>query len=603
MEAASYAPSLNEIAAYPPERRRYRRIIRFFSLNFARFLFWEVFLRPLVGEKWIARGREARYRRMARRFRGLAIDLGGVMIKLGQFISTRVDILPESILQELTGLQDEVPPVPFEQIEAILEEQLGALRGHISDLRPQALAAASFGQVHQARLDGESVVLKVQRPHIRGTVYTDLAALGVVARWAMRWGFIRRRADVPKLLDEFARTLWEELDYLAELSHAERFARMFEGDMGVYVPKLYRQYCGRRLLVMEDVGAIKINDYAALEAAGIDRKAVARRVLNTYLTQVFRERFFHADPHPGNIFIYPLSPDEAASMDLGGVDQGEGRPFYVIFVDYGMVGRLSPALVETLRQSLIALGLRDARGMVESYERMGLLMPGADKERIIEATRRAFDLVWGLDMSEIGQLSYEQVRVFGQEFGDILFSLPFRIPQDLIYLGRCTGILSGMCTGLDPQFDPWREMQPYVSLLLKAGALDEGEGPKKEAPLEQLRAWLTADNLRALLSEDNLNLGLKAGRDYGLRALQLPILADELLRKADRGELQTRLKFDGELEARFQQLERGNRRANLGLLAAGLCISGAVLWSGGALSLAGGFWLGGALLALWSLRV
>lgn len=590
MEAATSAPSDLELAAYSLDRQRYRTIITFFTVNFLRFLWWEVALRRVVGESFVGRGREERYRLMARRFRALAVQMGGVMIKLGQFISTRVDILPDSIIQELAGLQDEVPPAPLAQIQQIIHEQLGHLESHLQ-INPTPIAAASFGQVYKARLDNESVIVKVQRPNIRASVQTDLQALRVVAKRAMRWKFISRRADVPKLLEEFGRVLWEELDYLAEATHAERFAQMFADDLGVYVPQIYRHYSGRLLLVMEDVSAIKINDYAALEAAGIDRLAVARRLLGTYLTQVFRERFFHADPHPGNIFIYPLPPE----ADQTGIDSGTGQPFYLIFVDYGMVGRLTPQLVETLRQTLISLGLRDARGMVESYDRLGILMPEADKERIIEATRRAFDLVWGLDMSEMGDLSYTEMANFGSEFSDLLFAMPFRLPQDLLYLGRCAGILSGMCTGLDPKFDPWREMQPYVATLLEGGSLDE---QKNRHLLSEARGWLTPQNIRALLTEDNLELALKTGRDYGLRALQLPILADELLRKADRGELQTRIKLDSELQRRLDQLDRGNQRLVVGMVFAALSISGAILWvsdaqivGGMAFALAGLTWV------------
>jgi predicted unusual protein kinase regulating ubiquinone biosynthesis (AarF/ABC1/UbiB family) len=579
MEAASSAPTDLEAAAYSLDRQRYRRIITFFSLNFLRFLWWEVVLRRFVGERFVGRGREERYRQMARRFRALAVQMGGVMIKLGQFISTRVDILPDSIIQELAGLQDEVPPAPFEQIQQIIHEQLGHLEGHLA-LNPYPLAAASFGQVYKARLDGDTVIVKVQRPNIRASVQTDLQALRVVAKRAMRWSFIALRADVPRLLEEFGRVLWEELDYLAEASHAERFAQMFADDMGVYVPQIYRHYSGRRLLVMEDVSAIKINDYTALEAAGIDRLAVARRLLDTYLTQVFKERFFHADPHPGNIFIYPLPQ----GVEHSGIDHGKGQPFYLIFVDYGMVGRLTPQLVEILRQTLISLGLRDARGMVESYARLGILMPDADKERIIEATRRAFDLVWGLDMSEMGNLSYGEMATFGSEFSDLLFSMPFRLPHDLLYLGRCAGILSGMCTGLDPKFDPWREMQPYVATLLEGGNLDK----RKEEPLwAEWGRWVTPQTLQALLTVDNLEIALKASRDYGLRALQLPILADELLRKADRGELQTRIKLDPDLQQRLNRLEQSNQRLVVGMVFAALSITGAILWVSNAPTLGG----------------
>lgn len=588
------APTAAEVATYPRDPRRYRRIITFFTLNFLRYLWWEVALRYVLGEKFVARGREERFRQTARRFRQLAVEMGGVMIKLGQFVSTRVDILPDSIIRELAGLQDEVPAVPFDKIRHVIHEELGILEAHLTDINPTPLAAASLGQVHRARLDGERVVVKVQRPGIRAMVYTDLAALGVVARRAVRFHFIARRANLPELLDEFGRVLWEELDYLAEANNAERFARMFAHDTGVYIPRVYHRFSSRRVLVMEDVSAIKINDYAALEAAGIDRLSVARRLLDTYLVQVFVEHFFHADPHPGNIFIYPLTPEAAARMGMNG--SMPGTPFYLIFVDYGMIGRLTPTLVEALRQTLISVGLRDARGLVEAYDRLGVLMPGADKERIIEATRRAFDLVWGLNMDEITNLSYGEMAHFGREFSDLIFSMPFRIPQDLIYLGRCVGILSGMCVGLDPHFDPWREMQPYVIKLLEADTVSESKA--RQRSFEDLARWLSPATLRALLNEENLELALTIGRDYAVRAVQLPILADEVLRRAERGELQMRLKLDPDLQKRLEQIEHGNKQLVIGLVFAALLVSGTILWVSGeqmlgamSLGLAGLTWL------------
>jgi predicted unusual protein kinase regulating ubiquinone biosynthesis (AarF/ABC1/UbiB family) len=580
MEAASAAPSAVEAAAYTGESWRYRRIIIFFTLNFLRLVAWEIFLRRLLGENRIAPSRERRLRGIARRFRALAVEMGGVMIKLGQFISTRVDILPESVIKELAGLQDEVPAVAFSQIETVIHEELGVLRPHLSEIQPAPLAAASFGQVHRALLDGEKVVVKVQRPGIRGMVYTDLAALGVVARFAMRFGFIARRADVPVLLEEFGRVLWEELDYRTEAQSAQRFRQMFSDDRGVYIPKIHQTYSSRRVLVMEDVTAIKISDYVALEAAGISRQAVARRLLDTYLTQVFIERFFHADPHPGNIFIYPLDESSGPNQRFNGAPL-PGKPFYLIYIDFGMMGNLSPQIVEALRQTMISVGLRDARGMVESYERLGVLMPGADKERLIDATRRAFEMVWGRDMNEMAAMSYEEMAKFGREFSDLLFSMPFRVPQDLIYLGRCLGILAGMCTGLDARFDPWQEIQPYVRTLL------EGVGQAAEESGESFWQTINLETLQALLTRENVDFALRTGGRYAVRAMQLPLLAEEVLRKADRGELQTRLNLDDELQARFNRLERGNRQLVTGLMFGALAVSGSILWVNDAQTMGG----------------
>lgn len=601
MGALNLAPTEAEIATYPRDRRRFRKIVLFFTLNFLRSIYWELILARLFGAKFAARGREERMRAWARRFRALAIELGGVMIKLGQFISTRVDILPESVIQELADLQDEVPAAPFEAVQTVLWEELGHRYDDLDDINLQPIAAASLGQVYRASLKGENVVIKAQRPGIRALVYTDLAALAVVARRAMRFKFISKRADMPALLEEFGAVLWEELDYISEANNAEQFRQMFAGVDDVYIPHFYTDYCSRRVLIIQDVAAIKINDYRALELAGVNRGAVAQRLLDTYLTQVFRSHFFHADPHPGNIFIRPLRAEEIlAAKSAGKRFDGSplaGRPFQIIFVDYGMMGRLDARLVEALRQTLVAVGLRDARGLVEAYDALGILMPGADKERIIQATRAAFDMVWGLRIEEMTDLSADELKAFGGEFKDLLFAAPFRVPQDLIYLGRCAGILSGMCTGLDPYFDPWVEMQPYVRELVQGkreASADNGHYPLTDA----LKEWLNLENFRALISAENFELALKTGGDYGARALQLPILADEVLRRADRGDLQMRLRLDDDLRKRIENIERGNQRTAFALTFVALVIGGAILWisdaqtlGGGALVLAGLTWL------------
>lgn len=583
MAADSARPSINEMATLKLDQVRFRRIVAFFTINFLTALWWEVVIKRIFGEDFVAKGREQRTRRYAKRFRALAIEMGGVMIKLGQFVSTRIDILPDYLVDELAGLQDEVPAVPFDRIEPVLTAELGQRMQDFDGFHPIPVAAASLGQVYRATLNGEKVIIKVQRPDIRSIVYTDLEALAVVARRAMWFRFISRRADVPELLEEFSAVLWQELDYIAEMNNAERFRAMFDDDDGIYVPQVYADYTTRRVIVEEDVTAIKLNDYNALEAAGINRTEVARRLLDSYLIQIFKERFFHADPHPGNIFVRPLRDDEAPPRGVNGRQVNSrltehGAPFLLIFIDYGMMGRLNLSLVEMLRQMLISLGLRDARTIVDTYEKLGLLMPGADKDRLIEAQRQMFDMVYGLDMDSLGDLSIEEFAQFGRDFQDLLFQMPFRIPQDLIYLGRCAGILSGMCTGLDAHFDPWIEMQPYVKFLMEGGRLDDDETHANGRL--NFRDFLTVDNLSALLSQENLESAAEAGQDYLRRLLQLPVLAEDVLLRADEGNLQTRLKLDPELQARLDRMERHNRRMYRAMVLGSLAISGSILWRG-----------------------
>ena len=547
---------------------------------FARMLFWELVLRRVIGEERSGAGARSGCGAGRGNFARWRSDMGGVMIKLGQFISSRVDVLPPEVIEELATLQDEVPTVPFSIIRQTLEEEIGALEQHFATFDTTPVAAASLGQAHRARLPGgESVIVKVQRPGIHTLVHTDLSALAVVARWAMHLRFIARRANVPALLDEFSAVLWEELDYTREADNAETFAQMFANDKGIYIPRLYRTFCTRRVVTLEDVSAIKVTDYARIEAAGIDRRDVSRRLINTYLWMVFIQRFYHADPHPGNLFVYPLDPDSPTRSGYP-VDGTElyGRPFYLIFIDFGMVGRLTPEIVAGLKETLVALTTRDAQRLVASYQGLGVLLPGADLDRIEQASRAVFDRVWGLSMSDISNMPVSEMTALGREFRDLLFSMPFQVPQDFLYLTRCVGMLTGLCTGLDPNFDPWREVAPFAQSVINEHDIPLPGGlPPKFTPQD----LLNPKTVRALLSEENRDLVFHTLIDNVRHLADLPALADDVLRRADRGDLTIRAAPSPDLERQINRVERAAVRLSAAVVFAGLAVSGAILYTAG----------------------
>jgi predicted unusual protein kinase regulating ubiquinone biosynthesis (AarF/ABC1/UbiB family) len=565
-DAESTAQSGTELRTQPFKLKqdRYRRTVIFFSLLFVRVISWEVALRGVLGEKFVSRGRTQRWRRYAREFRKLATDMGGVMIKLGQFVSSRVDVLPPEITDELQGLQDQVPVVAFEYIKHTVERDLGPLEKRYLWFNPEPIAAASFGQVHRAQLlNGDRVVVKVQRPNLTDTVQTDLKALGVVARLAMRYKPIARRANVPSLLDEFGRVLWEELDYVEEADHALTFSSMFKDDFGIYVPQVYLEHSSRYVLTLEDVTSIKLNDYAALERAGISRKAVAVRLLNCYLQQIFDLRFFHADPHPGNIFVYPL-PDAAVQKMNGSLPKDEGTPFYLIFIDFGMVGRLTPRLQDGLRDTLISVITQDSKALIASYEKLGVLMPSADTKRLEEATQAVFSKVWGLNMNELVNIPFEEMADVATQFSDLLLSMPFQMPQDFIYLSRAVGILSGMCTGLDPTFDPWRQMQPFTERLL-AEQTAPGEGTTVPGFVSSARTFA--------------QVGAKLVTDFVQRSARLPQLADTVLQRAERGELQVQITPNDNLNKQVSRIEASVGQMSTGLIFAAMTLASTLLYT------------------------
>lgn len=550
-------------------RIRYRRIINFFARMLLSIAWWDILFPRLGGRKWSLQTRPYRWRKYAADFRRLAVQMGGVLIKVGQFLSSRVDILPTEIIQELEGLQDEVAPESFEDIRKLAEVELGLpLEQLFTWFDPTPLAAASLGQVHRAQLanlpwetpssagtEPGNVVVKIQRPEIETIITTDLRALKTVGEWLHRYPPIRRRANVPQLLEEFSRILYEEIDYLAEGRNAETFAANFRDQPQIRVPRVLWAYTTRRVLTLENVFGIKITDYDQISAAGISRAAVASRLLDAYLQQVFEDGFFHADPHPGNLFVRPLTSPDGQS---GQVD------WELTFVDFGMVGRVTPSLKQGLRELLIGVGTKDASRVVQAYQKLDILLPGADLQQIEKAEQQLFDRYWGKNMSELSSISLQEIREFADEFRELLYQLPFQLPQNFIFLGRAVGILSGMCTGLDPQFNVWDHLAPYARKILMA---DSRSG---------LESWLTEiENVARLF-------------------FNLPIRLDRLLGQIEEG----RLTLDApDVAQRVQGVEIALRQVSIALLFTAFFLGGIILTTTGLIGPAIAVFLG-ALLCL-----
>ena len=525
-------------------RMRYWRIVLFFARVTSNIIFWDIFL-SRIGLRALARSnRPRRLRNIAIRFRALAIRMGGVMIKVGQFLSARLDVLPPEITDELAGLQDEVPPVDYESIRLQTELELGSPLSKIFlTFDESPLAAASLGQVHRAELNAheaetlgfKNVVVKVLRPHIEQIVDVDMSAIRVVGGWLKRYRPVSDRVNVPAIVEEFSATLREEMDYLSEGKNAETFAANFKGDENVYVPRVVWNHTSRRVLTLEDVTAIKITDYDAITAAGINRADVAQGLFKAYLKQIFEDGFFHADPHPGNIFITPL-PEKK---------QDGSTAWKLTFVDFGMVGRMPERLMEGLRETVISVGLQDSSRLVKAYQMLGVLLPSANMKLLEEASAQVFDRFWGMNMNELRNINHSEMMKFGLQFRELMLSMPFQLPENLLLLGRTIGILSGMCTGLHAEFNLWEGIGPYAKKLA------EGEGGSQ---------W---------------DVFFEGAGDLFKTLLSIPGRTDRVLGRIERGELNVQMPM---VNIQISYLERSLNRLTGGIIFLALLVSGAILY-------------------------
>lgn len=521
----------------PQHRARYRRILRFAARAFVQIWWFELVL-PRVGLARVAdRTREGRMLRLARRFRVLAVDLGGLMIKVGQFMSSRLDVLPPEITAELADLQDEVPAETFDDIRAAAEAELGMPLAHaFATFDPVPVAAASLGQAHRATLSAidaadtglDRVIVKVQRPGIDRIVAVDLAALRRVARWAQRVRIVASRVDAPALVEEFAQTCQEEIDYLHEAASAERFATDFAADARVGAPAVVWERSTRRVLTLEDVTAIKISDTATLRAAGIDPAEVAQVFAQVMLDQVFTHSFVHADPHPGNIFVTPL-PD------------GSWR---LTFIDFGMMAEVPDGIRAGLRTLVIAVAGRDSRGMIAAAQQIGVLLPSTNTAELERALSMLFARFGGMGFNELRDVDPRELQKFGMEFGETVRSLPVQFPEKLLLLLRAVSLTSGMCSALDPAFNIWEPVEPYATKLLRdeSGNLMQDLGAQAMSNMSSM--W------------------------------RLPARVDGVLDRLDSGSLT----FDiSSLELRLDRIIRVAYRAVSAVLFGGMLIGGVLL--------------------------
>lgn len=398
-------------------------------------------LRMPIG--WI-RSERPETKTLGERIRLVMEALGPTFIKLGQLASTRADLLPPGVIKELSKLQDDVPPFDAEEARRIVELELGSsIEEVMSDFSEQPIAAASIGQVHSARLvdGGQRVAVKVQRPGVKKQVMRDLEILhDLVSLGEKRWEWVTRY-QVPQLVDEFSRSMEAEMDYTAEARNMERIAKQFVQDPHIHVPEVVWNFTSERMLTMSFVEGVKPTDRNYLEQRGYDVKEIASRIVNAVLNQIFIGGFFHADPHPGNLMI----------MKDGSIT----------FLDFGMVGRLSPDMREYLSSLVIALMRQDTPAMVRSIERMGMIPDetdvGALKRDLERLRERYYDVAFSdVNLGQVINDFFSTARQHG-----------IGIPPDLLMLGKALITTEGMVERLDPTLSIVTLAEPFGRKLAR----------------------------------------------------------------------------------------------------------------------------------------
>jgi predicted unusual protein kinase regulating ubiquinone biosynthesis (AarF/ABC1/UbiB family) len=472
-------------------------------------------------------------------FRATAIKLGVLMIKLGQFLSSRADILPQQALDVLASLQDEVPPAPFNHVVSVIETELGKPVDQIfSVLERKCTAAASLGQVHKGVLaaTGEEVAVKVQRPNIDRLVRSDLSTLKFVI-WV-----INRLVDTSEFIDlmgfyrEFRRTVYEEIDYVTEAANGKRFKEMFKDDSTIYIPDIHDEYTSRRVLVLEWIDGIKINDYEALEAAGVNRLEIAERTVKAYFYQFFTTGFFHADPHPGNIFVLP--PDKLAAQVKAKKQHHPDAPVksyqtpVVAFVDFGMVGTLSKNLKKAMKDIFLGFVAKDSHSLVGAMADLGFIGQDANLAAIERGMALMMEQYFGMTLGQVREIDIPDVS---REIEDLLYGQPFYIPAQFAFTGKAVGTLVGVATGLAPEFNFVDVATPYAQQFL---GLDSAGG------------------IAGQTIQEIFNQLLETGRTL----LALPRTLERIITKLETGQIEVRLAAprNGNGRRRHGRGRRGN---------------------------------------------
>ena len=493
--------------------------------------FFGNFLLHLLWDHWTSTTEKNKYKR-AQELGEILTKLGPTFIKVGQALSTRPDLIRRDFLDELIKLQDQLPPFDSQQAFAIIESELDCcIEEAYREISPLPVAAASLGQVYRAVLhSGEEVAVKVQRPNLRSILTVDLYLMRWSATWLASWLPLNLGHDLTLIVDEFGTKLFEEIDYLNEARNAEKFATNFQGNPEVKVPLIYWRYSNRRVLTLEWIDGIKLTDIEKIKAAGLDSDRLIRIGVTSGLQQLLEYGFFHADPHPGNLF---------ATMD--------GRMAYI---DFGMMDQLEENTKETLVSAVVQLINRDYSALAQDFVKLGFLTPDINIDPIIPALEKVLGSAMG---ESVGDFNFKTIT---DEFSELMYEYPFRVPAKFALIIRSLITQEGLALSLNPNFKIVEVSYPYVSRRLLTGESANMRKRLLEVIIKDGKfQWERLENMIAIAQSDDgfdliptAQLGLQyilsEEGQYLRRQLLLALTEDERLHTEEVQRLWTLIKDD-----------------------------------------------------------
>ncbi|MCK4353274.1 AarF/ABC1/UbiB kinase family protein [candidate division WOR-3 bacterium] len=508
--------------------RRLRNIkrIRQILVVFAKYGFKNIIDKIPVAKRIIPHKIQARFLKesSAERLRLALEELGPTFVKFGQLLSVRADILPQSFIYELSKLQNEVAPLPFEIIEKIVENELKLpikTLFNFFDHTPDA--SASLAQVHKAiTKDGNAVVVKVQRPNIKQIIDTDLSIMETLAGWAEREIKEARQYELLSKVEELGKNLKSELNFINEGRAVDRFRVNFKDDESILIPKVYWSLSTSKVLTLEYIDGMKITDPSIPEKTGISQTEIVEKGADFVFKQIFVYRFFHADPHPGNILV-----------------TSRGK---ILLLDFGLTGTLNDEMIDILSQLALAGFNRDVDRIIDMFIELGMVREKVDISNLKSALMAFIDKYYGISLERI------EMKDIVDEVFEISRKYRLKFPRDLLLLGKTLSTLEGITHQLDPEFNAAQRLKPYVKQLAE----------RKYKP------------------EELLKTGRKIFMEYITLFKKLPGDLIPTLRKIREGRLKVEFEHKG-LENLISQAERSTNRLSFSLIIAALIVGSALI--------------------------